>query len=289
MRMPKPWPMPIPSTSISSSVVRAADLPWVKLPAREGIFTKSMTFGNPLTRRYLQAQIGRTSATAISPRHKHTFDQLRYFIDGDAKYGSTVYHPGDCVYFPEGVAYGPQVGYNDADSTQIVLQWGGPSGIYYPSGDEQRAAKLALDALGEFRDGVYYPNNGKPRDGFEAILEHITGQPVTYAGARYDAPIRMRTSAFSAAADPDQPSVRRRRLARFNECGPDVEVIDVLRGGTLRAQPAPADRLYTLIAGSAAYGTIDIEGITCMHVPQGASNDSLTALDDCTVLVVTFG
>jgi hypothetical protein len=277
------------STSTSPSVVRAADVPWIKLPAREGIFTRSMTFGNPVTRRYLQAQIGRTSATAMSPRHKHTFDQLRYFIEGDAKYGSTVYHPGDCVYFPEGVAYGPQVGYNERDSTQIVLQWGGPSGIYYPSGDEQRAAKLALDALGEFRDGVYYPKLGKPRDGFEAILEHITGKAVVYASARYDAPIRMRTSAFAPETDPTDANVRRRRLARFNECGPDVVLIELTPGGTLRSEPAPADRLYTLIWGSAMYGSSTIDGISCVHVPAGTANDALTALEACTVLVVTFG
>ena len=233
MRMQQPSPMPsLPTmTSTSPSLVRAADVPWIKLPAREGIFTKSMTFGDPSTRRYLQAQIGKTGPTAVSPRHKHTFDQLRYFIEGDANYGSTIYHPGDCVYFPEGVAYGPQVGYNDTDSTQIVLQWGGPSGMYYPSGDEQRAAKLALDALGEFRDGVYYPNGGKPRDGFEALLEHITGERVVYAQPRYDAPIRMRTSAFAAIADPGDPNVTRRHLARFNECGPSVDVVSLEPGG----------------------------------------------------------
>ena len=233
--------------------------------------------------------MARPVATAVSPRHKHTFDQLRYFIEGDAKYGSTIYHPGDCVYFPEGVAYGPQVGYNDTDSTQIVLQWGGPSGMYYPSGDEQRAAKLALDALGEFRDGVYYPNGGKPRDGFEALLEHITGERVVYAAARYDAPIRMRTSAFAAIADPGDPNVTRRHLARFNECGPSVDVISLERGGTLRAEIAPADRLYTLISGTATYGTSHIEGITCVHVVRGAASEALAADDPCMVLMVTFG
>ena len=288
--MPRPWVRsPSISTLISPNVIRAAGVPWVKLPAREGIFTQSMTFGNSATGRYLQAQVGRTGPRAISPRHKHTFDQLRYFVEGDAKYGSTIYHPGDCVYFPEGVAYGPQVGYNERDSTQIVLQWGGPSGIYYPSGDEQRAAKVALDALGEFRDGVYYPSDGKPRDGFEAILEHITGKAVVYASARYDAPIRMRTSAFGAQVDPDDANVRRRYLARFNACGPEIVLVEITRGGTLRSEPAPADRLYTLIWGSASYGATPVDGISCMHVPGGLWNAALTAIDDCTVLIVTFG
>ena len=44
----------------AAAVVRASDLPWEKLPAREGISTKSMTFGDAATRRYLCAQIGKT-------------------------------------------------------------------------------------------------------------------------------------------------------------------------------------------------------------------------------------
>jgi hypothetical protein len=271
------------------AVIRAADIPWEKLPAREGIYTQSMTFGDAVTRRYLHVQVGRTSATAMSPRHKHTFDQLRYFLEGDAKFGSTIYHPGDCVYFPEGVPYGPQVGYNDADCLVLVLQFAGPSGIYYPSGDEQTAAKRALDAAGEFRDGVYFPNDGKPRDGFEALLAQITGAPVAYASPRYDAPIRMRTAAFAAVPDPHDARIARRHLARFNECGPEVEFLTLTAGAVLAPAVPPADRLTVLISGHATYGDAAVDGISCMHVPAGTSSEALTARDDCSVLVVTFG
>ncbi len=271
------------------AVVRANEIPWEKLPAREGIFTKNMTFGDAATRRYLYAQIGRTGPDAISPRHKHTFDQLRYFIEGDAKFGSTVYHPGDCVYFPEGVPYGPQIGYNGADSVHVTLQFPGPSGIYYPSGDEQAAAKRALDATGEFRDGVYYPREGKPRDGFEALLEHITGAKVAYAKPRYDAPIRMRTSAFAALPDPGEPRIVRRHLARFNECGPDVTVATLQPGATLAPETPAADRLSVLISGTAVYGGVAIEGIACLHVPRGAASKPFLARSECTLLIVTFG
>jgi hypothetical protein len=276
-------------TQLGTTVVRMDDVPWQNLEARDGIYIKSATFGDDSTRRYLRAVVGKTSATAISPRHKHTFEQLRYFIEGDAKYGNVIYHPGDCVYFPEAVAYGPQVGYNDTDSTQIVLQWGGPSGVYYPSGDEQGAAKRALDEHGEFRDGVYFPKSGKPRDGFEAILEHITQAPVAYAPARYDAPIRMRTSAYAAIPDPADAHVRIQHLARFNECGPEIEMYSVAAGGTLAAQTPAADRLLVLLSGDAAFDDRSLSGITLIHTPQGAFCDALTATADCRVLAVTFG
>jgi uncharacterized cupin superfamily protein len=271
------------------AVVRASEIPWEKLPAREGIFSKSMTFGDATTRRYLYVQVGKTGPQAASPRHKHTFDQLRYFIEGDAKYGNTIYHPGDCVYFPEGVPYGPQVGYNDADSIQIVLQFSGPSGIYYPSGDEQAAAKRALDADGEFRSGVYHPRAGKPRDGFEALLEHITGAPVAYAAPRYDAPIRMRTAAYTATPDPRDARIVRRHLARFNECGPDVVVATLQPGATLASEVPAADRLTVLISGEAVYRGAAIEGIACLHVPYGMTSEALVARTECTLLIVTFG
>jgi hypothetical protein len=276
-------------TKLGPTVVRMADVPWQNLEARDGIYIKSVTFGDEDTRRYLRAVVGKTSASAMSPRHKHTFEQLRYFIEGDAKYGNVIYHPGDCVYFPEGVSYGPQVGYNDTDSTQIVLQWGGPSGVYYPSGDEQGAAKRELDEAGEFRNGAYFPKDGKPKDGFEALLEHITGEPVAYAEPRYDAPIRMRTAAFASTRDPADDRISIQHLARFNECGPEIEFVTVRSGATLAPKTGRADCLSVLLSGSGTYGDQPVDGITLMHVPEGASSNQFTAREDCTILVVTFG
>src|SRR5262245_37571678 len=42
-----------------------------------------------------------------SPRHRHNFDQVRFTIAGSVKYGPIQTQAGDCIYFPEGVAYGP--------------------------------------------------------------------------------------------------------------------------------------------------------------------------------------
>lgn len=37
-----------------------------------------------------------------SPRHKHTFDQVRYILSGAVKYGRDVYGPETCLYLPRG-------------------------------------------------------------------------------------------------------------------------------------------------------------------------------------------
>lgn len=234
------------NTEVTPAVAHMADVPWQNLEARDGILIKSVDFGDEQTRRYLRVVIGKITPKAISPRHKHTFEQLRYFIEGEAKFGNVIYKPGDCVYFPEGVPYGPQVGYNDADSTQIVLQWGAPSGVYYPSGKEQGAAKRALDELGEFRDGIYFPQSGKARDGFEALLEYITGEPVTYATPRYDAPIRMRTEAFARIPAVHDKRIGVRHLARFNECGPTIDVLSLEAGTTLPKSCLPIASTFFL-------------------------------------------
>jgi mannose-6-phosphate isomerase-like protein (cupin superfamily) len=272
-----------------ATIVRASDLEWQKLPAREGIFTKSMTFGDARTRRYLHVQIGRTAPDAMSPRHKHTFDQVRYFIEGEAEFGKTVYQPGDCVYFPEGVSYGPQRGHNGAESLHLVLQFAGPSGTYYPSGDEQRAAKDELERRGVFRDGVYFPADGRPRDGFEALLECITGAAIAYAPARYDAPIRLRASAFAPLPDADDPRIVRRQLARFNERGPEISLIELRAGAVLPVAPADTDRLFTLVAGDARVGDADVPAISCVYVPRGTSSGPIAAFSDSRLLAVALG
>ena len=40
-----------------------------------------------------------------SPRHRHNFDQVRFTIEGQVKYGPITTQAGDCLYFPEGVFY----------------------------------------------------------------------------------------------------------------------------------------------------------------------------------------
>src|ERR1700722_19115142 len=46
-------------------------------------------------------------ADSFSPRHRHTFDQVRYYMAGQTSYGNEVYGPGDCLYIPGGTFYGP--------------------------------------------------------------------------------------------------------------------------------------------------------------------------------------
>ena len=59
--------------------------------------------------------LARQSGKVVAPRHKHNFDQIRMCLSGDGQnYGPDRWiRPGEIVYFPEGVPYGPE----DSDCT----------------------------------------------------------------------------------------------------------------------------------------------------------------------------
>ena len=232
----------------------------------------------------------RNGVDAISPRHKHTFDQVRYYIDGDAKFGREIYKPGDCVYFPEGVPYGPQIGHGDRDSLHVTLQFGGASGIYFPSHEEQYAAREELSKSGgTFTDGIYTGPDGRKRDGFEAIVERLTGKPPAYAKPRFEGPVRMRTAAFPAIPMEGNPSVAVRRLASFTESGPDIKLVQIEAGARLGAGTSRGDQVRLLLSGDLRYGDTELDGISTMYVPRDDVYPASEALTACTILVTQFG
>lgn len=270
------------------AAVRSADVPWYDLGARKGIKLRAMTFGDPAGRRYVLVAVGVTAADAVSPRHKHTFDQVRYYIDGDAKFGREIYKPGDCVYFPEGVPYGPQIGFGGSDSLHVTLQFGGASGIYFPSHAEQYAAREELSKWGTFEEGIYTGLDGCKRDGFEAIVEQLTGKPPAYAKPRFEGPVRMRSSAFTPVPMDGNPSVTVRRLASFNETGPDIKLVHLEAGARLSSGTSRADQVRLLLAGDLMYGDTRLDAISTMYVPRDGEHPASEALSPCTILVTQF-
>src|SRR5512145_1391506 len=92
----------------------------------------------------------------MNPRHKHAFDQIRYYVRGGEKYGRDTFGPGDCVYFPESVPYGPQSTAEGCDeNVRIGMQFSGPAGIYYPHLKEIKKAQDELSEIGRFEKGLY--------------------------------------------------------------------------------------------------------------------------------------
>ncbi len=89
------------------------------------------------------AYVRSTKEDRYSPIHRHNFDQVRYIFSGEIEYGPLKCGPGDCVYFPEGVFYGPtQVKTDKAENYTIQSQ--GPNWSYLLSRAEAKKTTAEL-------------------------------------------------------------------------------------------------------------------------------------------------
>lgn len=280
--------MTVTTEQRGAATVRTADVPWYDLGARRGIKLKAMSFCDLSGQRNVLVALGTLESDAISPRHRHTFEQVRYFIDGNMRFGEETYDAGDCVYFPEGIEYGPQLGVPGSDSLHLTLQWGGPAGIYYPSRSEQFAARQALSAKGTFKDGMYARADGSVVDGFEALVEERTGKPCVYPAPRYERPIRMRTNAFAWQPLGDAPGVAIRRLARFNEVGPEISMLRLATHARLPGCRAEGDEVRLIVTGAVRYGETELDAVSCTYIPDSERVEATEATADTELLAVRF-
>jgi len=198
-------------------IVHAAELEWEGAAAhRDGgvefktLFTNGGGAGNfwfTLTR------IGEYS----TPRHRHNFDQVRYMLDGGFGFGEQVQEEGQVGYFSEGSYYEQQ---SQGPNTHVFLQCEGGSRAPYLSPQDTRAIGKELASIGRFERGHYIPPGGTEadaRDGFEAVWEHATGQPVRYSEPRFPTPVIVDPANFAYLDDAAQPGVSHQQLMRVTE------------------------------------------------------------------------
>jgi hypothetical protein len=170
-------------------------------------------------------------AGPYSPRHRHDFEQIRFVLDGNYVYGRGHYTSGWFGYFPEGVFYGPQA--LDEPGKMIVVQFQGPSrSPRYTREESKRAQKAMKEAGFKFEGGMCVRPDGKEQDGWEALYEFVSGEPLQYPAPRFENPIWINTENFSW-----KPSgiagVSVKRLGCFNECGPAVQLIKLEAGASI--------------------------------------------------------
>ncbi|MGY8990528.1 MAG: hypothetical protein ACKVHL_02930 [Rhodospirillales bacterium] len=163
------------------------------------------------------------SEARFSPRHRHNFEQYRYQLSGTAEYSATgTLKPGMLGYFPEGMHYGPQLPAEEGlDCAVLVLQCGGASGCGYVNRGEVLAGAKELQTMGEFKDGVFYRNEGLPGkknvEGSQAIWEHIMKRDLEYPKPRYAAPILTHPDNFDWIAVEDEKGVFKKQVGSFSE------------------------------------------------------------------------
>jgi hypothetical protein len=256
-----------PGTLSQPVVIHESAVEWRDLGPHEGIQIKDLPFSDKERGITLRAAVAMTTASVYAPRHRHTFDQVRYFIKGGTKFGRHVYGPGDCVYFPEGVFYGPQTPHEDSDCVLIAVQFSGPSGIPYPHPPELAAAIRELASRGSFEKGVYKPAGGRPEEAFNAVMRHLTGHDLRYPEPRYDDIVGMHAANYRWLPLPQAPGASVKHLGYFNEAGPNIKLLQLERGAETPAGNAPCQQLRFVVEGEVAYEGRTYGPVSCLYFP----------------------
>lgn len=197
------------------------------------------------------AYVRSTREDRYSPLHRHNFDQVRYIFSGEIEYGPLKCGPGDCVYFPEGVFYGP-TRVNTDKAENYTLQSQGPSWAYLLNRAEAKktAAELTKEAVLDREQGVIRWPSGKAQDSYEAMWEKLTNRKLVYPPARFSGPCLLRSAQFTWVNWNRGEKAYAKHLALFNECGPAIKLIRVEPGGKLFGGSTNCHRTALVLSGS---------------------------------------
>ena len=228
-----------------------------------------------------------------TPRHKHTFDQFRFALEGDREIKDGYLKPGDCGFYPEGASYGPQL--QNEPSTGLGLQFQGAAGIPYMRHDDlNRAAKALTAEGGSFAGGVYtriMPDGKKiTKDGHAACFEYLTGKKIAFPKPRFAEPIVMHPAVVQWVADRKCAGVEHKRLGTFGNSG--ARLTRLAPGATIPARIEEDAEIRYLIDGSITYGGKTWEGGetadrgTYMWVQAGAEVGEITTSTGGTFFII---
>lgn len=185
-----------------------------------------------------------------TPRHHHTFSQIRLALQGSSNYAKGKEIPEGWVgYFPAGAYYGPQ----HVSGGEILLLQFGPK---YLTEEEKRRGQQEMAEFGNFHDGVFTttdPQTGRRhnRDGVQAIFEHIHREPMRYPPPCYPEPILMNPAAFGWVDV--SPGAQAKTLGRFGPGDVHIEYVR-LEQGEMTTDVDHAQLLFTTT------GTFTVDG-----------------------------
>lgn len=233
-----------------------------------------------------------------TPRHRHSFDQIRYVMEGEWGVGKNFdIGPGQCGYFPEGVDYGPQL--QKADCIGLILQFPGPSGEKYLTHAELHTAQARLEAAGDkFEGGVYthYLPDGRKvnKDSHKACWEEITGHEQIFPKGRFRDPVLMITEACRWIPDRKLPGVDRKHLGTFAEMSTGMGLVRLAPGAKLPAWHQEDAEIRYLIEGSVVYdgktwhgGTTEDKG-TYFYIPHDCDVKEIRSETGGTFLTISL-
>lgn len=210
-------------------IVRGGEMAWGEsLVAHRGgnVQHKLLFAGKEGSPDNFQLALAKEGNDFFSPRHRHAFDQVRLCLEGAVPIGRRMsVDAGEVAYFPEGVPYGPQEG--GGKRIELLLQFGGASGLGYLSARQLKGAHEALARDGVFEDGVY-TRDGKNTDAHAALWRQVTGAELVYPAPRYKTPIIIRAENFPWEDSPD--GGREKFLGLFYDRGLVLQMVSIAAG-----------------------------------------------------------
>lgn len=193
----------------------------------------------------------------FTPAHRHNFDQVRFMIEGEFGYGEGVQQAGSIGYFTEGMPYTQDA---RTPSLTLLLQCEGGDHAPFLSRDAVAAAVAGLKPLGTFQGGHFWPNDGEGKtkqDGFEALYEHFTGQPVKYRDPRFPHPVIMYPDRFAYVPHRRQAGLSVKSLSSFTERELDISFVKIDAGATVTLEPSAQ---VTLLYVTSGQGSVEQDG-----------------------------
>ena len=219
------------------------------------LISKELLVGRDGTANNYSFQIGSSESEYAVPRHRHNFDQVRYNVRGQIKYGDKVFPAGWVVYFPEGAWYGPQV--REVGSLTLTGQFGGANGVGYLSKVQQKQAHADLLKKGVFEKGVFTWTDDAGRrhnqDAFEAVFEQVTGKKLAYPTPRYDDIVLMNPETYAWLPVPGKPGVAEKVLGTFTERETRIAMLRLDAGVTFQAGDPQAPQIVFVTKGGLAH------------------------------------
>lgn len=225
-----------------------------------------------------------------TPRHRHTFEQIRYVASGEYVIRKDEVMPaGSIAYFPESCFYGPQI--KRADCDMSTLQFGGPSGLGFWSMAERKRSYAAMIAKGgAFENGMYtwVDEDGKRhhQDSAEAVEAEARGKAVEYPPQRYNDIILMDPDAFSWVNDKDYPGVARKHLGTFTERDIRVAFIRLEKGASMDFGIETSNEVMFLKEGALTHDNTRYEDRTAFGMEPDEQPVSLRAVEPCELVYI---
>jgi hypothetical protein len=222
--------------------------------------------------------LARQSGKVVAPRHKHNFDQIRMCLSGEGQnYGPDRWiRPGEIVYFPEGVPYGPED--SDCNRLGVTLQFGGASGIGFLSSRRTRKGMEELRQFGTFDKGIFHragelaAGQRRNQDSFEAVWEHICQRKLEYPKPRYDEPVLMRPENFEWQ-ESGQPGLTLKALGCFTERRVEISRLRLAAKAIARISSRPGTQVGFVIAGDGRINDNELRQFSAFSLDKGEAAD----------------